>query len=130
MLNLKTMKQLTILLICLLSSSILFSQEAISKEDPPEKRAEYITEQMVEKLELDDNQRDTLHTINLKYANIIQKEIIDQDLSLFSQYNKGMKINKKKEEELLPLLSKKQKELYQSFKKENSKKILAKLFGF
>ena len=111
MLNLKTMKHLIMPLICLLSSSILFSQEAISKEDPPEKRAEYITEQMVEKLELDDNQKDTFHTINFKYANIIQKEIIDQDLSLFSQYNKGMKINKKKEEELLPLLSKKQKEL-------------------
>lgn len=124
------MKQLTILLSCLLSSSLVFSQEAISKEDSPEKRAAYITEQMVEKLELDDNQMDTFHTINLKYANIIQKEIIDQDLSLFSQYHKGMKINKKKEEELLPLLNEKQKELYQSFKEENSKKILAKLFGF
>ncbi|MCH2084583.1 MAG: hypothetical protein MK226_19475 [Saprospiraceae bacterium] len=124
------MKQLIILLICLLSSSLVFSQEAISKEDSPEKRAAYITDQMVEKLELDINLKDTFYALNLKYANIIQKEIIDQDLSLFSQYHKGMKINKKKEEELLPLLSEKQKELYQSLKKENSKKFLAKLFGF
>lgn len=119
-------------LMMLVFSLITFSLQAqqISIEDPPEKRAAYLTEEMTEKLKLHEHQLDTIAQLNLKYAKRMQQEIIDQDLNWLTQYNRGMKINNEKEKELFLILDEKQLSLYHAYRKNAMKKVISQALGF
>ncbi len=122
------MKPLMILYFNLLVLSLQAQQ--ISMDDPPEKRAAFLTAEMTEKLQLEDYQLDTIAQLNLKYAQRMQQEIIDQDLNWLTQYNRGMKINNEKEKELFLILDEKQQELYHAYRKNAMKKVISQALGF
>ncbi len=92
--------------------------QAQSMKNPgtPEQRADKITQEMIKTLPLDSSQVDTVHSLNLKYAEKAQKEIIDQNMSKWSMLRKGQKLNNQKEKELKPLLSESQWKNYQKMK--------------
>ncbi len=94
----------------------------------PEERAEKMTTEMEKALPQKEEQVPKIKALNLKYAQIIQDEVLDKDLSMFGKYKKMKSINKKKEKELKPLLSEEQYENYEELKSEQSKKMMAKFF--
>jgi hypothetical protein len=91
-----------------------FSQK-FTKENPgtPEQRAKIMTDTMQVRLKLNNIQTEKIHALNLKYAKISQKEVIETDASTFSKYWKGNEINNRKEKELNPLLTADQWKLYE-----------------
>ena len=111
-----------------LSFTGLFAQEIPSEYDSPEKRAQIMTDEMTIGLPLHNEQVPKIKLLNLKYAKIIQTEIIDTDLSLWSSFFKMKEINSTKEKELLPLFSKSQKENYEKMKKETRAKLWQQFF--
>lgn len=90
----------------------------------PEERAEKMTIEMQKELPLADGEVDTVKALNLKYAQIIQEEVIDQNLSKWSSYKKIKKINGEKEVELRALLTESQYNNYEKMKKAWSKGLL------
>lgn len=119
----KALFLLTFIIACL-------SLQAQEKTDygTPEERAEKMTTEMEKALPLTKEQVPEIEALNLKYAQIIQDEVLDKDLSMFGKYKKIRSINKKKEKELKPLLSEAQYENYDQLKAEQSKKMMAKFF--
>lgn len=105
--------------------------QSLSLENPgtPEQRADSLTQRMTIALELSEEQIPNIHTVNLKYTQKAQVEIIDKELSMWSMYMKGSKLNKQKEKELKPLLTDKQWKLYKTFKAENRSRVM-KQAGF
>ena len=123
------MKSLMILLLSLLGSFALSAQSQQSKtESPfgtPVERAKLQTEKMKTALPLRADQIDKIYTLNLKYAQIMQKEVFDQGASQWTMYTKGSEINKRKEKELKPLLSEAQIKNYEKLKAEMRKQMLS-----
>lgn len=115
-----------------LFASLLFGVAGFSQtlENPgtPEERAAKITLEMQEHMQLDSVQLLQVEALNLKYAKIAQKEIIDPDLSKWSMYRQGYKLSYEKEQELKPLLSARQWEAYEKLKKQKTAKLLGSLF--
>jgi hypothetical protein len=91
-----------------------FSQK-FTKENPgtPEQRVKIMTDTMQVRLKLNNIQTEKIHALNLKYAKISQKEVIETDASTFSKYWKGNEINNRKEKELKHLLTADQWKLYE-----------------
>lgn len=109
--------------------SFSFTQaQSMDKPGTPEERAEKMTSEMHTQLPLIEQQVSVVQALNLKYAQIIQKEVLDQDLSKWSKYNKSMKINKKKEAELKPLLSETQWKNYEKLKSKAMNKAWSRIF--
>lgn len=104
--------------------------QAQTLDDPgtPEERAEKMTAKMQEELSLTSEQLPKVKVLNLKYAKIMQKEVIEPDLNSWAMYNKGTKINKKKEVELKPLLNAAQWEKYEKMKASAMSKMWSKIF--
>lgn len=102
--------------------------QELSFENPgtPEQRADTLTQKMTTALKLTADQIPVVYGLNLKYAKVAQTEILDKDLSMWSMYMKGSRINKDKEKELKPLLSKEQWKLYKDFKAENRSQMMKK----
>ena len=121
------MKAIISLFTALLLGPAGFSQ-TLENPGKPEERAAKITRQMQEHMQLDSRQLQQVEALNLKYAKIAQKEIIDKDLSKWSMYRQGAKLNAKKEQELKPLLSAGQWEAYEQLKKQRTRKLLWSLF--
>lgn len=123
------MKSLIILLLSLLGTIALSAQSQQSKtESPfgtPVERAKLQTEKMKTALPLRTDQMDKIYTLNLKYAQIMQKEVFDQGASQWTMYTKGSEINKRKEKELKPLLSEVQLKNYEKLKAEMRKQMLS-----
>lgn len=123
------MKSLMILLFSLLGTIALSAQSQQSKtESPfgtPAERAKLQTEKMKAALPLRADQIDKIHALNLKYAQIMQKEVFDQGASQWTMYTKGSEINKRKEKELKPLLSEAQLKNYEKLKAEMRKQMLS-----
>lgn len=111
-----------------LNFTSLSAQEIPTEYDSPEKRAQIMTDEMTIGLPLSNEQIPIIKTLNLKYAKIIQKEIIDADLNLWSSFFKMKEINSTKEKELLPLFSKSQKVNYEKMKKETRAKLWQQFF--
>ncbi len=118
-----------ILLLSLLSTFVLSAQSQQSKtESPfgtPKERAKLQTEKMKAALPLREDQIDKIYTLNLKYAQIMQKEVFDHGASQWTMYTKGSEINKRKEKELKPLLSEAQLKNYEKLKAEMRKQMLS-----
>lgn len=104
--------------------------QAQSMENPgtPEERAEKMTQKMEEDLPLRPEQVSVIQELNLKYARIIQTEVLNKNLSKWSRYNKSIKINKQKEKELKPLLSDSQWKNYEKLKSEAINKAWSQIF--
>ena len=123
------MKTLMILLLSLLGTIALSAQSQQNKtESPfgtPTERAKLQTEKMKSALPLRPDQIDKIYTLNLKYAQIMQKEVFDQGASQWTMYTKGSEINKRKEKELKPMLSDAQLKNYEKLKAEMRKQMLS-----
>jgi hypothetical protein len=104
-----------------------FSQ-TLENPGTPEERATKITLEMQAHMQLDSIQLQRVEALNLKYAKMAQKEIIDKDLSKWSMYRQGIRLNAKKEQELKPLLSARQWEAYEQLKKQRTSKLLGAFF--
>jgi hypothetical protein len=116
-----------IFIVLLLTSPSGFSQKFnLDNPGTPKQRAKVMTDTMQVRLKLDNEQIGKVYALNLKYAKIAQKEVIETDASTLSKYWKGNGLNNKKEKELKPLLNSVQWKLYEELKREKQKKI----FGF
>lgn len=124
------MRTLIILTLSLLVNLTLSAQSSQPKNDSPfgtpKERAKLQTEKMKSALSLREDQMDKIYALNLKYAEIMQKEVFDQDVSQWSMYTKGSEINKRKEKELKPLLSEVQYKSYEKLKAETRKQVMSK----
>lgn len=124
------MRTLIILTISLLANLTLSAQSSQSKSESPfgspKERAKLQTEKMKSALSLREDQMDKIYTLNLKYAEIMQKEVFDQGASQWTMYTKGSEINKRKEKELKPLLSEAQYKSYEKLKAETRKQVMSK----
>ena len=107
---------------------LLFTATAIFAQDKdygtPEERAQKMTQEMAKQLPLTEAEVAPVKALNLKYAKIIQAEVIDQDLGWWSSYRKIKKINTEKEAHLKALLSESQYKNYEGMKKAWSKGML------
>ena len=118
------MKFLIILLFSLGSTITMQAQAPQSKPyGTPQERAKLQTEKMKMALPLRPDQFDAVYSLNLKYAEIMQKEVFDQGASQWSMYTKGSQINKRKEVELQKLLSAAQFKNYEKLKAEMRKQM-------
>lgn len=95
----------------------------------PEERANYQTSQMKEVLPLYRHQVDPVHRLNLKYARIVQQEVIDAGMNHFSAYFYLQKLIKNKEEELFPILSAAQIRAYEELKSSTVRMLVNRFFG-
>lgn len=119
-----------IIFMCLMTLSISSFAQQFSKENPgtPEQRAQMMTDTMKTSLSLTEDQVPEIYDLNLKYAEIMQKEVIDTDKNMISKYWKGNEIMKQKEAELKPLLTEEQWKGYLSYKDAIKGKMLKRLF--
>lgn len=95
----------------------------------PEERANYQTNEMKAALPLYAHQVAQVHQLNLKYARVVQREVIDAGMNHFSAYFYMQKLIGQKEEELFPLLSNAQIGAYEQLKSSVVKMLLARFFG-
>jgi hypothetical protein len=118
-----------ILLLSLLGTFALSAQSQQNKTErpfgTPVERAKLQTEKMKTALPLRADQIDKIYTLNLKYAQIMQKEVLDQGASQWTMYTKGSEINKRKEKELKPMLSEAQLKNFEKLKAEMRKQMLS-----
>ncbi len=94
----------------------------------PEDRAGRMTREMEQGLPLRPEQVGPVHALNLKYARIVQREVVDTGMNKFSAYLRVQKINREKETELLPLLDAGQRERYELLKAAAIRKAWARFF--
>lgn len=124
------MRTLIILTLSFLVNWALSAQSSQAKNESPfgtpKERAKLQTEKMKSALSLREDQMDKIYALNLKYAEIMQKEVFDQGASQWSMYTKGSEINKRKEKELKPLLSEAQYKSYEKLKAETRKQVMSK----
>ncbi len=79
---------------------------------PPENRAADLTTLMKNSLELTDEQAVTVQEINLRFAEKAEREIVRPNLGQWSKYWKIMAHQREKDQELKPVLTKKQFKKY------------------
>lgn len=121
------MKKLLIVTLLITAYAGLAGQ-TLENPGTPEERAQKITKEMIQVLPLDSSEVEGIYALNLKYAQKAQVEIIEPEMSMWSRYRKGQKLNKQKEEELQPLLSGAQWDNYLKQKAVNKKQMLKQLF--
>jgi hypothetical protein len=102
--------------------------QTLDNPGTPEERAEKMTARMQQELSLTEAQLPDIQVLNLKYAKIMQAEVIDPDLNVWTMYSRGNKINKRKEEELKPLLTDVQWKKYEQMRAAVTSKIWKKIF--
>jgi hypothetical protein len=122
------MKYFSLLFIMLLPILITAQIDIEQEYGPPEERAKIMTDSFTYLLPLSEAQYSPVYQVNLKYAQIIQKEVFDKNLSTINAYYKIFRINNRKEKELLPLLNDQQKDNYQALKQRKMKSIMDQFF--
>lgn len=119
------MKTLIILMLSCCAISMHAQSKTASPYGTPQERAKLQTEKMKTALPLKEDQIKSIHALNLKYAEIMQKEVFDQGASQWTMYTKGSEINKHKEKELKKLLSDAQFKNYEKMKAEMRKQMMS-----
>lgn len=119
------MKTLIILMLSCCVISMHAQSKTASPYGTPQERAKLQTEKMKTALPLQEDQIKPIHALNLKYAEIMQKEVFDQGASQWTMYTKGSEINKRKEKELKKLLSDAQFKNYEKMKAEMRKQMMS-----
>ncbi|KAA3640309.1 MAG: hypothetical protein DWQ02_02260 [Bacteroidetes bacterium] len=105
----------------------LSGQTIPEKYDTPEKRSKIATEQMIEALPLSQGEIPAISRINLKYARIVQKQVIDPELNWWSAFFKMKEINSQREAELFPLLNDTQIRNFNKLKAKTRKEMMGML---
>jgi len=118
----------SIILFSLLLLPCLVLSQDISDYGSPEERATRMTDSLQLLLPLYEGQYDDFYQLNLKYAGIIQQEVIDKNLKSWSAYYKIYQINRRKEKELLPMMNIGQQENYGKLKDKAMKRLMARFF--
>lgn len=119
------MKTLIILMLSCCAVTMQAQSKTASPYGTPQERAKLQTEKMKTALPLKEDQIKPIHALNLKYAEIMQKEVFDQGASQWTMYTKGSEINKRKEKELKKLLSDAQFKNYEKMKAEMRKQMMS-----
>jgi hypothetical protein len=119
------MKTLIILMLSCCAVTMQAQSKTASPYGTPQERAKLQTEKMKTALPLKEDQIKPIHALNLKYAEIMQKEVFDQGASQWTMYTKGSEINKRKEKELKKLLSDAQFNNYEKMKAEMRKQMMS-----
>ncbi|MCA0366232.1 MAG: DUF4890 domain-containing protein [Bacteroidetes bacterium] len=119
------MKNIIFLALMLICSS-LFAQ--FNKDNPgtPKERAQAMTDTMVVRLKLSQEQKLRVYNLNLKYARVMQAEVVDSDKNKISKYWRANEINDQKETELKPILTKEQWISYEQIRNEKKRSFLFK----
>lgn len=121
------MKATFTLIITLFLVFQLSGQTIPEKYDTPEKRSNIATQQMIETLPLTQEEVPEINQINLKYARIVQKQVIDPELNWWSAFFKMKEINSQREAELFPLLNDSQIKNYHKLKAKTRKEMMGML---
>lgn len=109
-----------------------FAQLAIAQnatgltDKTPEERAQFQTNLMKSKLNLDSGQVTQLQAINLKYA-LKTDPIIKSDAGKFSRFRQIKALQKEKDEELKKIFTAEQYKQYEAFKTEMKDKMKEKM---
>ncbi len=120
------MKTIFFCLLCLATYSHAIAQ-TLTNPGTPEERSNKITLKMKETLELDSLQLPLVDSLNLHYARVIQKEVLDQNLGMLITYRKAMKINSKKELVFKSILTEGQWKKYLTLKSESRQLMMNKV---
>jgi hypothetical protein len=110
----------------------LFAQLAIAQnatgltDKTPEERAQFQTNLLKSKLNLDSGQVTRLQAINLKYA-LKNDPIIKSDAGKFSRFRQIKALQKEKDEELKKIFTAEQYKQYEAFKTEMKDKMKEKM---
>lgn len=115
---------ITLLILFFVLSETHAQDFTLENPGTPQQRADSLNQVLIAELNLDSNQIQSLKAINLKYAQIIQKEILDKDLGKWSMFWKGSSINKEKEKELKALFTDSQWKQYQKVKSKYRSQLL------
>ncbi len=126
--NYKTYIMRFIILFVILLTGCFTQAQTPENPGTPEERAEKLTLRMQEELVLTTEQVPPVKALNLKYAKIMQTEVVDRELSMWTMYNKGTKINKEKEKELKPLLTETQWKKYEMMRSKAMSQIWSRIF--
>jgi hypothetical protein len=94
------------------------------KNATPEQRAEFQTNMMKSKLNLEGPQLAQVSAINLKYAQLFQP-IMKGDDSRFSKMRKAKALQAQKDKELQGVFTKDQYKLYEDFEQELRSKMMS-----
>jgi hypothetical protein len=120
------MKYLFLFLAPLFYGNLFGQQPTPDNPGTPEQRAQMMTDSMTQHLKLRPDQINPVQELNLKYAQIMEKEVIKSARNTLSKYWKGLEINTEKE--LKKLLDAGQWALYEQYRKKVMKKIWARIF--
>jgi hypothetical protein len=123
------MKNFIIIAFLLANLNVFAQKFDKNKLGTPEQRAKRVTDTLQVKLKLSKEQVAKIYPINLKYAKVMQKEVIETDANTFSKYWKGNGINTDREKELKPLMTPSQWRIYEALRDERKKKIFSNFFN-
>ncbi len=110
----------------IVAASALSGQSLQTK--PPEERARIMTDSMRIYFQLSPAQTEKVAELNLRYARIMEKEVMQSGKNAFGKYTAGMKINNQKETELKKILTGAQFALYEKQKKKAMGRIWQAIF--
>ncbi|MBT31933.1 MAG: hypothetical protein CMO01_19925 [Thalassobius sp.] len=120
----KSIFKILIGIIGLFLATNVFAQDADLDlaSSTPEERAQMQTDKLAEKITMDDDQKEQLYAINLKYAEEIQP-VLESDQSKISKLQEIKSINKGKDEEIKEIFNEEQYAAYEEMKKEVRKDV-------
>ncbi|UZR97781.1 hypothetical protein [Chondrinema litorale] len=120
----KSIFKILIGIIGLFLATNVFAQDADLDlaSSTPEERAQMQTDKLAEKITMDDDQKEQLYAINLKYAEEIQP-VLESDQSKISKLQEVKSINKDKDEEIKEIFNEEQYAAYEEMKKEVRKDV-------
>lgn len=113
-------RRLLVLAIVLMMTDLAFGQEKLEKlfaETTPEQRARYQTEQMAEQLELREEQRQRVLTINLKYTREME-HVFNEGGGKLQRLKRLKAVGQQKDAELKKVLDAEQFAKYERMKEE------------
>lgn len=120
--------KMNLLLLSLVLTTLVYSQQIPDSLNTPLKRATLQTKEMSLKLNLTDNQTPTIDSLNLVYANKVEKEIISSDRSKTSKYFKLKDLINEKETLLKQILSQNQYKIYEKMRSKAMSNIYKNVF--
>tara|TARA_Y100000816_G_C25885707_1_gene462134 strand:- start:333 stop:752 length:420 start_codon:yes stop_codon:yes gene_type:complete len=126
--RMKTLRSILIAMVMLVSANTIYAQgmQETLQNSTPEERAEAQTEVMKEKLELQDNQYNQVHEINLKYANKVE-QLKSSSSSRRDKFNKIKSLQDEKDKEMKGALSEEQFSTYEDEKRDIMQEVKKRL---
>ncbi|WCO02793.1 hypothetical protein [Psychroserpens ponticola] len=117
-----------LLLLSLVLTTLVYSQQIPDSLNTPLKRATLQTKEMSQKLNLTDIQIPVIDSLNLVYANEVEKEIISSNKSKISKYFKMKDLLNKKEAVLKQILTQVQFKIYEEMRSKAMNNVYKNAF--